>query len=90
MSIIKLFVQKTCAKCPQAKQVGAALQGEGFQVVEYDVATPEGLAEATFYSIQATPAIIIEDQHENTVADFRGEVPTVEKIKDIISSIQVG
>jgi thioredoxin-related protein len=84
MGVIKLFVQGQCSKCPQAKEVGNSLKKEGFNVLEYDVETVEGLAEASFYSVQATPTFILEDQEENTVADFRGEVPAYEKIKQIM------
>ncbi len=87
MGHIKLFVQSSCAKCPQAKQVGATLKDEGFTVTEYDVGTADGLAEASFYSVQATPTIIVEDEQENAVADFRGEVPSAEAIKEIMGGI---
>ncbi|MEI6126808.1 MAG: thioredoxin family protein [Pseudomonadota bacterium] len=87
MGNIKLFVQHTCSRCPQAKQVGASLKEEGFQIMEYDVGTPDGLAEAAFYSVQATPTFILEDRHEKVVADFRGEVPTMQTIKEIMSGI---
>jgi thioredoxin-related protein len=84
MGVIKLFIQSRCARCPQAKQVGIELSQEGYQVVEYDVGTADGLAEASFYSVQATPTFILEDKHEKTVADFRGVVPTVQQIKEIM------
>lgn len=85
MGIIKLFVQGGCHKCPQAKQVGNALKEEGFTVLEYDVETADGLAEASFYSVQSTPTFILEDQAENTIADFRGVVPSPQKIKELLS-----
>ena len=62
MGIIKLFVQSRCPKCPQAKQVGNALKEEGFKVLEYDLETADGLAEASFYGVQSTPTFILEDQ----------------------------
>lgn len=84
MGVIKLFVQNNCHRCPPAKQVGKQLKEEGFYVLEYDVGTPDGLAEASFYSIQATPTFILEDQDENPIADFRGEVPSALKIKELM------
>ena len=87
MGHIKLFVQGRCAKCPQAKQVGETLKDDGFNVMEYDVETADGLAEASFYSVQATPTFVLEDQDENLVADFRGEVPGVDTIKELMSGI---
>ena len=87
MGVIKLFVKTACSRCPQAKALGTTLQQEGFSVIEYDVGTADGLAEASFYSVQATPTFILEDRDENPVADFRGEVPPIEKIKQIMASI---
>jgi len=85
MRVVKLFVKSNCSRCPAAKQVGEDLKREGVTVVEYDVETADGLAEASFHSIQATPSFIVEDNDENTIADFRGDVPTVQAIRDIIT-----
>ncbi|MCP4714378.1 MAG: thioredoxin family protein [Deltaproteobacteria bacterium] len=84
MGLIKLFVKQSCAKCPQAKQLGSVLKDEGYNVIEYDVTTVDGLAEASFYSVQATPTFILEDDDENLLGDFRGEVPAPEKIKEML------
>ena len=86
MGLIKLFVKNKCPRCPQAKQVCSELQQAGFIVQEYDVETPDGLAEASFYSVQATPTFIVEDEQENALADFRGVVPSVQEIRTIIGS----
>ncbi len=87
MGTIKLFVKSNCHRCPQAKKLGITLKEEGYNVVEYDVETAEGLAEASFYSVQATPTIILEDEQENTLADFRGEVPKADDIKNILERV---
>lgn len=86
MGTIKLFVQQQCSRCPQAKELGSALKKEGFLVEEYDVQTSDGLAEASFYSVQATPTFILEDEQENTIADFRGQVPSVDQIKKLMGN----
>ena len=70
MGVIKVFWQNQCPRCPQAKEVGNLLKKEGFNVLDYDIETAEGLAEATFYGIQSTPTFILEDPEENTIADF--------------------
>jgi glutaredoxin len=88
MGVIKLFVQQKCNKCPQAKEVGNTLKNEGFEVMEYDIRTADGMAEAAFHSIQTTPAIILEDSDENIIADFRGEIPTPQEVKDLLSGAQ--
>jgi len=88
MGVIKVFVQRGCAKCPQAKLVGETLRGEGFTVMEFDVSTADGLAEAAFYSVQSTPTIIVADSQENPIADFRGDVPSAQKVRELMSQIQ--
>jgi len=88
MGVIKLFIQQKCHKCPQAKEVGNTLKNEGFEVMEYDIKTADGMAEAAFHSIQSTPVIILENSDENLIADFRGEIPTPQQVKDILSGAQ--
>ena len=84
MRTVKVFVQTGCARCPQAKQAVAALKDDGCSVMEFDIGTSDGLAEAAFYSVQATPTIIIEDQNEAIIGDFRGEVPPVQTLRALL------
>ena len=86
MPTIKIFTKQECPRCPQAKQLGAELEKDGHNVLSYDVETVDGLAEATFFGVQATPTIIVEDDDENMVADFRGQVPTREELLQIINT----
>ena len=88
MAVIKLFVQQKCSKCPQAKEVGNTLKNEGFEVIEYDIKTADGMAEAAFHRIQATPTIILEDADENIIADFRAEMPTPQEVRDLLKGTQ--
>ena len=87
MGVIKLFVQGACPKCPQAKKFGELLRQEGYTVEEFDVETADGLAEASFYSVQSTPTFILEDKGENRIADFRGQVPGIDAIRQLMSSL---
>lgn len=85
MGTVKVFVKDGCYKCPSAKEVGAVLTKEGLDVLYYDLGTADGLAEASYYSILSTPTMIVEDQDENYLADFRGIVPTPQQVKDALS-----
>lgn len=85
METIKLFVKEGCGLCPSAKEVGARLTQEGLQVQCYDLDTADGLAEASYYGILSTPTMIIEDDNETLLADFRGIVPTVRQIKNALA-----
>jgi glutaredoxin len=84
MGSIKIFTKAECPKCPAAKEVGGILQQEGLQVTYYDLETPDGLAEAAFYSVLSTPTIIIEDANEKILAGWRGSVPTIQEIQGVI------
>jgi len=86
MSTVKIFTKQDCPRCPQAKQLGAEMKQDGCSVLSYDLETVDGLAEATLFSVQATPTIIVEDADENMVADFRGQVPTREELLQIINA----
>ena len=84
MGSIKIFTKNECPKCPAAKEIGTILQQKGLPVAYYDLETPDGLAEAAFYSVLSTPTIIIEDEHEKILAGWRGSVPTLQEIQGLI------
>ena len=84
MGSIKIFTKAECPKCPAAKEMGGVLQREGIRVTYYDLETPDGLAEAAFYSVLSTPTIIIEDEEDRILAGWRGSVPTLQEIQGVI------
>ncbi len=86
MGTVKVFVKDGCYKCPSAKEVGAVLTKEGLEVLYYDLGTADGLAEASYYGILSTPTMIVEDQDEKSLADFRGIVPTPQQVRDVLCS----
>jgi hypothetical protein len=81
MGLIKIFTKAKCPKCPVVKEMGKELKKEGLPVHNYDLDTIDGLAEASFYSILATPSIVIEDDEEREVISWRGVVPTLQEVK---------
>lgn len=81
---IKIFTKNDCPKCPAAKKIGQEIEQLGISEVEfYDVEKSDGLAEAQFYSVMATPSLIIcqKDENEEEIKSFRGETPDLETIK---------
>jgi thiol-disulfide isomerase/thioredoxin len=88
MGRVKLFWKSECPKCPQAKVVGNMLRKEGLDVIDYDIDTVDGLAEATYYGVLSTPTLIVEDPEENPIADFRGTIPSPEEIRKILINNQ--
>jgi hypothetical protein len=81
MGLIKIFTKAKCPKCPAVKEIGKELKKEGVPVLNYDLDTIDGLAEASFYSILSTPSIVIEDEEEREVISWRGVVPTLQEVK---------
>jgi len=81
MGLIKIFTKTQCPKCPAVKEIGTELKKEGIPVLNYDLDTIDGLAEAAFYSILSTPSLIIEDEEEEEVISWRGVVPTLQEVK---------
>jgi hypothetical protein len=85
MEMVKIFWKANCSKCPAAKDVGNTLKEEGFKVIDYNLDTLDGLAEGAYYSVMATPTLIIEDRDENCIADFRGIIPSAKEIQTLIN-----
>jgi glutaredoxin len=81
MGFIKIFTKVKCPKCPAAKKIVTTLEREGVRVVEFDLDTTEGLAEASFCSVRSTPSIIIEDAEEKEIMGWRGIVPTLQEVR---------
>ena len=71
---LKIFTQPNCPKCPAAKalarqfKIDPSSTGRGrenlkFKIEEYDTSNSNGLAEASFYSVMATPSLILCDDN---------------------------
>ena len=81
MKMVKIFTSDTCPRCPQAKELGARLKGEGIEVRFYDVGAADGLAEAAFNRVLATPSILVVDgESETVIRDWRGVLPTKDEV----------
>lgn len=68
---IKLFVKENCPRCPAAKHACEGIDG----VEVYDVGQVDGLAEASFYNVLATPSVLVLDSDGHEVVSWRGEAP---------------
>jgi glutaredoxin len=78
---IKIFWQKNCPYCPEAKNVGKQLEKE-IAVQYFDIDTVDGLAEASYYDIASTPSIIVLDNNDNKIKIWRGKTPHLEEIRE--------
>ena len=81
MYILKTFWRKSCSRCPQAIRLVDQLKTEGIKVEGYDLASAEGLAEGAFYSVKATPTLLIIDDNDKEVAEWRGEIPHIDDVR---------
>jgi hypothetical protein len=82
---VKIFWQESCTRCPPAKELGKKLETEGKKVEYYDISTPDGLAEAMFHDVLSTPSLIVTDGLKKEIATWRGETPSMEKVKKFLS-----
>jgi len=85
--VLKLFTQPNCPKCPAAKTLvhQLAVNSKQLTVEEFDVSTIDGLAEASFYTVMATPTILLCDDKGKVIKDWRGEIPSLEEITSFLS-----
>lgn len=87
MGRVKIFTKKGCPRCPQAKAIGELLKRRGIQVEYFDLDTADGLAEAAFYNVQATPTILVEDTEERVIAIWAGNVPQLKEVEGLVSGV---
>lgn len=79
--LIKLFVKQDCPRCPAAKHAVEGIDG----VEVYDVGDIDGLAEASYYSILATPSVLVVDADGNEIESWRGEVPDRSRLRALVA-----
>ena len=57
--IVKVFIRKTgCHKCHKVLKDSKVLKDKGVEFQIYDIDTVDGLAEASYYGVMSTPAIV--------------------------------
>jgi glutaredoxin len=86
MGIVKIFYKDDCPMCPMAKKLRDTLQEKNVEVGDFNVGTTDGLAEATFYRVMALPTILIEDEAENSLQEWRGSVPRIDEVLNVVHS----
>ncbi len=77
---MKIFWQKNCPHCPEAKNIGKQLEKET-TIQYFEIETIDGLAEASYYDIASTPSIAILDNNDNEIKIWRGKTPRLEEIR---------
>ena len=78
---IKIFWQKNCLHCSEAKNIGKQLEKEA-AVQYFDIDTVDGLAEASYYDIASTPSMVVLDDDDKEIKTWRGKTPRLEEIRE--------
>jgi hypothetical protein len=86
MGIVKIFYKDDCPMCPAAKKLKDNLRDMNVSVDDYNVGTTDGLAEATYYRVMALPTILVEDGAENSIGEWRGNVPHIDEVLSAVQS----
>jgi len=77
---IKIFWQKNCPNCIDAKNLEKQLE-EKILIQYHNIESVDGLAEACLYNVFSTPSVVIVDNSGNEIKAWRGKVPCLEEIK---------
>lgn len=67
----KLFVRDDCPRCLAALEACEGLAG----IEIYNVGEVDGLAEASFYGVLATPSVLVLDGNGREIVSWRGALP---------------
>ena len=78
--MVKLFVKSDCPRCPEAKALATQLKED---VEFYDIGEAEGLAEAAFYGVMATPSFVVTDEIGKEVKAWLGTIPKIDELKKV-------
>jgi hypothetical protein len=76
---VKLFTKHDCPRCPAATHACEGI--ESLQV--YDLMDIDGLAEAAFYNVMATPTVLVLNADGAEVAAWRGEAPSRAELRAV-------
>jgi hypothetical protein len=79
---VKLFIKDDCPRCPDALR---AVQGISALSV-YNVGDMAGLAEASSWSVIATPSVLVVDSSGREVAGWRGEAPAAAQLYAVLAN----
>ncbi|MFC1790637.1 thioredoxin family protein [Patescibacteria group bacterium] len=88
--ILKVFTKTDCPKCPPAKSLANLLAKESrivnheLRIETYDTDDVDGMAEAAFYTVMATPTVLLCDEEGKLVEAWRGQVPKQSEVVRVL------
>ena len=86
---VKLFTQDNCPKCPAVKEAVRKIAGaSNIELLELDISEVDGMAEAGFHGVMATPTTVVVDENEDEIASWRGDLNS-EELSRVLSGAQI-
>lgn len=89
MPHVKFFYKNDCPNCPPAKETVKQLMEAGYSIEEFNLDTSDGLAESAYYGILSTPSILIVNDEDLILEEFRSKIPQTNEIKIILTNLQI-
>jgi glutaredoxin len=84
---VKIFVKNNCPNCPKAKVLIKEFVTNSISYKEFNVDTLDGMAEAAFHSIMATPSVILVNEEDRIEKGWYGMVPTLSEIEELLKDV---
>lgn len=81
---LKLFWQENCPNCPDAKTLVNRLKDINTEL--FDINSVDGMAEAAFHAIMATPSIVLVSDKDEELYGWRSNMPDETELLDSITS----
>ena len=81
---VKIFWQEQCPNCPTAKELGKELEKKNIDVELKNIKGADGLADAVFYNVMATPSVVICDESGESVKEWLAEIPKIEEVMEAV------
>lgn len=83
-AVIEVFTSPTCPHCPRALEMAGMLAAQvtGIRVEEVSTGTPQGMAKAALYNVQAVPMVFV-----NGKKAFTGAPPTLGALHEAVKKM---
>lgn len=78
---LKLFWQHNCPNCPKAKDLIKNV--DTIHTECFDINSVDGMTEAAFHAVMATPSIVVVDNEENEIAAWRSDMPDLSELEEL-------
>ena len=81
---VKIFWQPECPNCPSAKELGKSLEEKNVKVEYKNIKDADGLADAAYYGIMATPSVLVCAEDDAEVKLWLSKTPQIKDVMEVI------